>query len=69
VGAVTGRQRVMNAQQQGNEDEGFVSETFRHVQRCDFELSYASTVGAFASIGVMPVLPGIFIIIFFIFLM
>lgn len=57
-GAVTGRQRVMNARQQNNHNEGFISELLRHAQRCDFELSFAASVGAFASIGVLPVLPG-----------
>lgn len=58
TGAVTGRQRVMNAKQQGDKGEGFVAEMLRHVQRCDFELSFASTVGAFTAVGALPVLPG-----------
>lgn len=58
AGAVTGRQRVMSAVQQNEEGEGFVSEFLRHVQRCDFELSFATSVGAFAAAGCLPVLPG-----------
>jgi cellulose synthase/poly-beta-1,6-N-acetylglucosamine synthase-like glycosyltransferase len=58
IGAVTGRQRVMNAKQQGASDEGFIAEFLRHVQRCDFELSFATSVGAFALAGCLPVLPG-----------
>lgn len=58
TGAVTGRQRVMNATQQDKKNEGFLSEYLRNCQRCDFELSFAATVGAFAIIGVLPVLPG-----------
>lgn len=58
IGAVTGRQRVMNAKQQEATGEGIVSEFLRHVQRCDFELSFATSVGAFALAGCLPVLPG-----------
>ena len=60
VGAVTGRQRVMNAKQQDGAGEGLVSEFLRHVQRSDFELSFACSVGAFALAGCLPVLPGPF---------
>jgi hypothetical protein len=66
IGAVTGRQRVMNARQQGDQGEGIVADTLRHVQRCDFELSFASTVGAFAAIGALPVLPGMLLLVSFI---
>lgn len=58
IGAVTGRQRVMNAAQQNATGEGFISEVLRHVQRCDFELSFATSVGAFSLAGCLPVLPG-----------
>eukprot|EP01127_Copromyxa_protea_P011906 TRINITY_DN3050_c0_g2_i1.p1 TRINITY_DN3050_c0_g2~~TRINITY_DN3050_c0_g2_i1.p1 ORF type:complete len:1121 (-),score=117.99 TRINITY_DN3050_c0_g2_i1:73-3102(-) len=58
IAAATGRQRVMSPSHQEGSEEGFVSRFLRHVQRCDFELSFGATMGSFAAFGFLPVLPG-----------
>lgn len=58
--AVTGRQRVMNTEQQQVEDESCWSfkGIFRAAQQYDYESSLASYVGAFSLFGMLPVIPG-----------
>jgi len=60
VTAVTGRQRVMSAEQQGSEGEGIfsLSSWYRYAQGFDYDASLASYMGAFSLIGMLPVIPG-----------
>lgn len=55
--AISGRQRVMTASQQGTSDglRGFM---YRSMQRFDYEASLASFVGCFSIFGMLPVIPG-----------
>ncbi len=55
--AISGRQRVMTAKQQGAKDDirGFM---YRCMQRFDYEASLASFVGCFSIFGMLPVIPG-----------
>jgi len=56
----TGRQRVMSAKEQNDNDEGFfsISKFFRIIQLADYEASYAIYTAAFAAVGCLSVLPG-----------
>lgn len=56
----TGRQRVMTAKEQNDDEEGFFSigKFFRTVQLADYEASYAIYTAAFAAAGCLSVLPG-----------
>eukprot|EP00124_Ichthyophonus_hoferi_P003250 Ihof_evm1s272 gene=Ihof_evmTU1s272 len=56
--AATGRQRVMSAAMQGAEGEGFLAMWYRASQCYDYEASISSFQGAFALVGLLPVLPG-----------
>ncbi len=58
--AVSGRQRVMSAEQQQTEDEWCIGieASFRAAQRYDYESSLAVYVGAFSLFGMLPVIPG-----------
>lgn len=53
---VTGRQRVMSAEMQGNSTESVFSfaRWLRVSQGCDYEMSTSVYMGAFALLGVMP---------------
>lgn len=55
--AISGRQRVMTAEQQGTSDDlrGYM---YRCMQRFDYEASLASFVGCFSVFGMLPVIPG-----------
>jgi cellulose synthase/poly-beta-1,6-N-acetylglucosamine synthase-like glycosyltransferase len=53
----TGRQVVMTKEMQGSEG-GFLEWIYRGAQCFDFESSFASFVGAFATVGFLPVVPG-----------
>jgi cellulose synthase/poly-beta-1,6-N-acetylglucosamine synthase-like glycosyltransferase len=55
--AISGRQRVMNTEQQESVDSfrGFM---YRSMQRFDYEASLASYIGAFSTFGMLPVIPG-----------
>eukprot|EP00049_Salpingoeca_infusionum_P010449 m.179654 g.179654 ORF g.179654 m.179654 type:complete len:1110 (+) comp14644_c0_seq1:809-4138(+) len=57
-GGVTGRQRVMTAQQQGLERESWYCAWMRAVQGYEYEATFASYVGAFSMTGMLPVIPG-----------
>jgi cellulose synthase/poly-beta-1,6-N-acetylglucosamine synthase-like glycosyltransferase len=56
--AVSGRPRVMSAEQQGSHGESFWSRGWRAAQRFDFEASTSSFTAAFALGGMLPVIPG-----------
>ncbi|AYV84345.1 MAG: hypothetical protein Hyperionvirus23_12 [Hyperionvirus sp.] len=58
--AVSGRQRVMSAEQQGSDECPWLSygSLLRGAQRFDYESSLASFVGAFSLFGMLPVIPG-----------
>jgi cellulose synthase/poly-beta-1,6-N-acetylglucosamine synthase-like glycosyltransferase len=55
--AISGRQRVMNTEQQDSSDSfrGFM---YRSMQRFDYEASLACYIGAFSTFGMLPVIPG-----------
>ncbi|AYV84339.1 MAG: hypothetical protein Hyperionvirus23_6 [Hyperionvirus sp.] len=58
--AVSGRQRIMTAEQQGSKEWWGVGwgALFRAAQSYDYECSLASFVGAFSLFGMLPVIPG-----------
>lgn len=58
--AVSGRQRIMTAKQQGNKSENVFSMAafYRAAQCYDYESSLASFVGGFSLFGMLPVIPG-----------
>jgi cellulose synthase/poly-beta-1,6-N-acetylglucosamine synthase-like glycosyltransferase len=55
--AISGRQRVMTAEQQDSSDD-FRGYMYRCMQRFDYEASLASFVGCFSIFGMLPVIPG-----------
>lgn len=55
--AISGRQRVMTAENQGS-DDNFRGFMYRSMQRFDYEASLASFVGCFSIFGMLPVIPG-----------
>jgi cellulose synthase/poly-beta-1,6-N-acetylglucosamine synthase-like glycosyltransferase len=58
LSAVSGKQRVMTAEQQGNENETLLQRISRAAQLYDYESSTAAYTGAFSALGMLPVIPG-----------
>lgn len=55
--AISGKQRVMTAEQQGNTD-GVRGYLYRAMQCFDYEVSLACFTGPFSTFGMLPVIPG-----------
>ena len=64
VSAVTGRQRVMESDEQNkyeeDQSENWISKDhlLRRVQSFDYEASLACFMGGFSMLGMLPVIPG-----------
>lgn len=55
--AISGKQRVMSADQQGSSD-GLRGYLYRSMQCFDYEVSLACFTGPFSTFGMLPVIPG-----------